>query len=145
MKFKSLLMLSFLASMCQNSFAQPETRAPSNEGLNNQTTSATPSSDGFIPVAAELLYGYALIPGITPFVNAALIQVANYTNSGPLVDAQIVGSLPLLDMNESGFRVGGGVAFTHDKLRVRIEDKYYNANIIFVSNQILLGLEYLFS
>lgn len=92
---------------------------------------------------AELAYN--LMPGLSPFVNAALIQVAQFSNSRPLVSNQINGSLPLLDMNQNGYRVGAGVLITRDKLRVRIEDKYYNAQNIFISNQVIVGLEYQFS
>lgn len=88
---------------------------------------------------------YTLFPYVMPFINGSLIQVAQFTNSRPLVTTPINGSLPLLDMNQNGYRVGGGVTFSHKQLKVRIEDKYYNANGVFRSNQILLGLDYQFS
>lgn len=88
---------------------------------------------------------YTLFPNVMPFINGSLIQVAEFTNNRPLVTTPINGSLPLLDMNQNGYRVGGGITFNRKQLKVRIEDKYYNANGIFESNQILVGLDYQFS
>jgi len=92
---------------------------------------------------AEL--GYAYNAELMPFINGGLIQVAQFSNSRPIVSAQINGSLPQLNMNKSGYRLGAGLAIKHKTLALRLEEKYYNAGGTFQSYQTLVGLEYQFS
>lgn len=88
---------------------------------------------------------YTLWPQVTPFVNAALLQVVQFSNSRPLVATQINGTLPELNINQNGFRVGGGFTFMYKQLKLRVEEKYFNAGNLFTSTQTLVGLEYQFS
>mgnify|MGYP000600181268 CR=1 FL=1 len=94
---------------------------------------------------AEL--GYFVNPKLMPFVNVGLIQVAHFSNSRPIVSpASIInGSLPQLNMNKDGFRLGAGVAYTYKNVSMRVEEKYYNASSTFKSYQTLVALEYQFS
>ncbi|MFI4963696.1 MAG: autotransporter outer membrane beta-barrel domain-containing protein, partial [Legionellales bacterium] len=89
---------------------------------------------------AEL--GYGLTPEIEPFVNGGLIQVVQFSNSRPLLTTVVNGSLPQLNLNKNGFRLGGGFTFKHKQLTVRLEEKYYNASGSFISYQTFLALEY---
>ena len=97
----------------------------------------------FILENAEL--GYIVNETLTPFINGGLIQVAQFSNSRSLVGANINGSLPQLNMNQNGFRLGAGITITHKQFNLRLEQKYYNAEGVFRSNQTLLALEYQFS
>jgi len=91
--------------------------------------------------------GYYIKPTVMPFLSGGLIQVAQFSNSRPLVNpaSDINGSLPQLNMDKSGFRVGGGIALTYKNATIRIEEKYYNAGGVFQSYQTLAALEYQFS
>lgn len=92
-------------------------------------------------------FGYFVNPKLMPFLSGGLIQVAQFSNSRVLVDAAniINGSLPQLNMNKSGFRVGGGIAYTYKNVSMRIEEKYYNAGGTFQSYETLAALEYQFN
>ncbi|MFI4962646.1 MAG: autotransporter outer membrane beta-barrel domain-containing protein, partial [Legionellales bacterium] len=92
---------------------------------------------------AEL--GYNLNPELVPFINGGLIQVAQFSNSRPVVSAVINGSLPQLNLNKNGFRLGAGITFKHKQLSLRLEEKYYNSAGTFISYQTFLGLEYQFT
>lgn len=122
----------------QSSFPDQTTQPFSDQTVNPLTTKTT-----FLFETVEV--GYSINSGIMPFINGALIQVVQFSNSRPLVFAQINGTLPQLNINQNGFRVGAGVAFTYKQFKLRIEDKYYNAGDVFTSNQGLVGLEYQFS
>lgn len=102
------------------------------------TTKAT-----WIQEDAEL--GYHINDWITPFVRGGLIQVAHYKNSQTFNTAPIVGSIPLLYNNKNGYRIGGGVAFTHNKFTLRLEQQYYRTSNVYRSNQTLIRLTYLFA
>ncbi|STY30778.1 Uncharacterised protein [Legionella wadsworthii] len=90
--------------------------------------------------------GYYIKPNVMPFISGGLIQVAQFSNSRPLIDPASVinGSLPQLNMDKSGFRVGGGIAISFKKATLRVEEKYYNAGGVFQSYQTLAALEYQF-
>lgn len=94
---------------------------------------------------AEL--GYLIQPKLMAFINGGLIQVVQFSNSRPILDSAstINGSLPQLNMDKSGFRLGGGVSYTYKNVTVRVEEKYYNAGSTFQSYQTLAALEYQFS
>lgn len=94
---------------------------------------------------AEL--GYFINPKLMPFINGGLFQVVQFSNSRPIVNqiSVVNGSLPQLNMNKDGFRLGGGVSYTHKNVTMRIEEKYYNAGGTFHSYQTLAALEYQFS
>ena len=91
--------------------------------------------------------GYYIKPTVMPFLSGGLIQGAQFSNIRPLVNpaSDINGSLPQLNMDKSGFRVGGGIALTYKNATIRIEEKYYNAGGVFQSYQTLAALEYQFS
>ena len=93
---------------------------------------------------AEL--GYFINPKLMPFIGAGLIQVVQFSNSRPIIDpaSDINGSLPQLNMNKNGFRLGAGVSYTYKNATVRIEEKYYNSSGTFRSYQSLAALEYSF-
>ncbi|MCW8409559.1 autotransporter outer membrane beta-barrel domain-containing protein [Legionella sp. PATHC035] len=90
--------------------------------------------------------GYYIKPTVMPFLSGGLIQVAQFSNSRSLINPASVinGSLPQLNMDKSGFRVGGGIAITYKNATIRIEEKYYNASGVFQSYQTLAALEYQF-
>ncbi|CAM2863059.1 Uncharacterised protein [Legionella steigerwaltii] len=90
--------------------------------------------------------GYYIKPTVMPFLSGGLIQVAQFSNSRPLINpASIInGSLPQLNMDKGGFRVGGGIALSYKNATIRIEEKYYNASRVFQSYQTLVALEYQF-
>jgi hypothetical protein len=92
-------------------------------------------------------FGYFINPKLMPFINGGLIQVAHFSNSRSLLNpASIVnGSLPQLNMNKSGFRLGGGVTYSYKNVTMRVEEKYYNAGSTFQSYQTLASLEYQFT
>lgn len=91
--------------------------------------------------------GYFINPKLMPFINAGLIQVAQFSNSRALVDATTIinGSLPQLNMDKGGFRLGGGISYTYKNVSLRIEEKYYNAGGTFQSYESLASLEYQFN
>ena len=89
--------------------------------------------------------GYILNSEIVPFINGALIQVAQFSNSRPTLTTPINGSLPQLNVNQNGFRVGAGLTYSHKQFSLRLEEKYYNAGGVFTSYQTLVGLAYRFS
>ncbi|KGP64442.1 hypothetical protein EP47_11805 [Legionella norrlandica] len=103
--------------------------------LTNKTT--------YVMEGAEV--GYKLNSKLTPFINGGLIQVANISNSRPLFAAPINGSLPQLNMDKNGFKLGGGFTFKQKQFTVRLEERYYQAGRIFASYQTVAGLEYRFS
>ncbi|MFT4058695.1 MAG: autotransporter outer membrane beta-barrel domain-containing protein [Legionella sp.] len=92
-------------------------------------------------------FGYFINPKLMAFINGGLIQVAQFTNSRPLLNQAIVinGSLPQLNMNKDGFRLGAGVTYSYKNVTVRVEEKYYNASSTFHSYQTLAALEYQFT
>lgn len=92
-------------------------------------------------------FGYFVKPTLMPFINGGLIQVAQFSNSRAILDpaSTINGSLPQLNMNKSGFRLGAGMSYTYKNVTMRVEEKYYNAGSTFQSYQTLAALEYQFS
>lgn len=92
-------------------------------------------------------FGYSINSKLMPFIDVGLIQVAQFSNSRPLMSAATVinGSLPQLNMDKSGYRLGGGVSYNYKNLSMRLEEKYYNAGGTFESLQTLASLEYQFS
>ncbi len=94
----------------------------------------------FVMENAEV--GYKYKPNVTPFLNAGLIQLAHYSNSYPSVITAINGSLPQLNMNKNGYKLGAGIGFSYKKLAIRVEEQYYNAGGSYTSYQTLVGLRY---
>jgi hypothetical protein len=92
-------------------------------------------------------FGYFINPKLLAFVNGGLIQVAKFTNSRPLLNQAFIinGTLPQLNMNKDGFRLGVGAAYSYKNVTVRIEEKYYNSSSTFQSYQTLAALEYQFT
>ncbi|ANH13094.1 TPA: autotransporter outer membrane beta-barrel domain-containing protein [Legionella pneumophila] len=88
---------------------------------------------------------YKLNSTLTPFVNGGLIQIADFTNSRPILTQQINGSLPQLNMDKNGYKLGAGLIFNYKQMTLRLEEKYYSAGNIFESYQTTAGLEYRFN
>jgi hypothetical protein len=90
--------------------------------------------------------GYQVNPRFMPFISGGLIQVAQFSNSRTLINPAVIinGSLPQLNMDKSGFRIGGGFVYTYKNLTLRLEEKYYNAGNTFQSAQTLAAVEYQF-
>lgn len=114
---------------------QPNLDSQNIEPLTNKVT--------YVMEGAEL--GYKLNSQLTPFINGGLIQVAQFKNSRATLMTPINGSLPQLNMDQNGFKLGAGFVYTHKQLTLRIEEKYYNAANTYTSYQTLAGLEYHFS
>lgn len=108
-----------------------------------QTALPLTTKTTFIVEGGELTY--KLSPTLSPFVNAALIQVADYTNSRPVIGQPINGTLPQLIMDKNGYRIGGGLNYVQKQFTLRLEEKYYNAGNLFSSLQTVAALEYRFS
>lgn len=91
--------------------------------------------------------GYFINPKLMPFINGGLIQVVDFSNSRPIVSPTSIvnGSLPQLNMNKNGFRLGAGVSYSYKNVTMRVEEKYYNAGSTFRSYQTLAALEYQFN
>lgn len=115
--------------------------------VENTTLSVNPLTNKATLILENAELGYYINPKLMPFINGGLIQVASFSNSRPLLDASSVinGSLPQLNMDKNGFRLGGGISYTYKNVTLRIEEKYYNAGGTFHSNQALASLEYQFS
>jgi opacity protein-like surface antigen len=97
-------------------------------------------------VLENLELGYRLTPVMTPFINGGLIQVAYFSNSRQIINiANLLGSVPQLEMNKNAFRLGAGISFKLKHLTLRLEQKYYNAAGTFTSNNTLVSLSYQFS
>ena len=86
-----------------------------------------------------------LTPQFAPFVNGGLIQVGSFSNNRPFAAPLFNGSLPQLNIEKNGYRVGGGITYLYKQFAVRLEQKYYNAGSIYTSNQTILGVEYHFT
>lgn len=119
--------------------------------LTSPSTNTTQVVDSLTNKATLLLenveVGYFINPKLMPFVSAGLIQVAHFSINRPIVSPAILinGSLPQLNMNKDGFRLGAGFNYTYKNLSMRIEEKYYNASSTFTSYQTLVLLEYRFT
>ena len=90
--------------------------------------------------------GYFVNSKLMPFISGGLIQVAQFSNSRPVLNPanEINGALPQFNMNKSGFRVGGGLVYAHKNVTIRVEEKYFNAGGTFQSYLTLAALEYRF-
>lgn len=89
-------------------------------------------------------FGYSLTPEITPFVNAGLIQVVQFSNIPSDLPVPVNGLLPQLNMNKNGFKVGGGLVYNKKQFTLRLEERYYNSAGTFNSFQTTAALEYRF-
>lgn len=91
--------------------------------------------------------GYKVNDRFMPFISGGLIQVVQFSNSRALLNPAVIinGSLPQLNLDRDGFRVGGGFVCNYKNLTLRIEEKYYNAGGTFQSYQTLAAVEYQFS
>lgn len=93
---------------------------------------------------AEL--GYRYNNNFTPFVNGGLVQVPYFANSRAVVNsANLIGTLPQLVMNLPAYRLGAGISINRKYYSLRLEQKYYNAKNILVSNTTSLGINFKFS
>lgn len=86
---------------------------------------------------------YKARDNIYPFINASLIQVAHHSISRPVINPVISGSLPQLEMDENGFKIGGGISIFMKNCLFKIEQQYYNSANTFTSNQTVASIRYL--
>ena len=86
-------------------------------------------------------FGYRLNDRLLPFINAGLIQVPGFNTNTVFGRNTIIGSLPQLNLDKSGYKVGGGLTYTHKDFTVRVEQKYYNADNTYTSNQTIATFE----
>lgn len=93
----------------------------------------------------EVGYNLEKFPLWTVFANTGLVQVLSFTNSRALIGVPINGFSPQLNLDKNGFRVGGGLGYTHKQFTVRIEEQYYSAGSTYSSYQTLLGIKYAFA
>ena len=101
--------------------------------INNQAT--------FLLENAEITYTAS--PHIQPFVNGGLLQVLHYSNSRPIVSSIVlVGTLPEFNINQNGFRVGGGVSLIYKQLILRFEQQYDQRGIVYHSNQTIAAITF---
>ena len=107
-----------------------------------QTVEPLSNKSWFLMENVELGYNLEKYPSWIPFVNAGLVQVLSFQNSRPLVSIAINGISPQLNLDKNGFRLGGGLAYTHKEVTLRLEEQYYNAGNIFRSYQTILGIKY---
>ena len=107
-----------------------------------QTVAPLANKSWFLMENAELGYNFEKYPAWIPFVNAGLVQVLSYRNSRPLINSAINGISPQLNLDQNGYRLGTGLAYTNKQLTVRLEEQYYNAGNIFRSYQTLLSVKY---
>lgn len=114
-----------------------------NSGNRFKTIAPLTNKVTYVMEGVEL--SHKITPVLAPFVNGGLIQVAQFSNSRPTLLTPINGSLPQLNMNRDGYKVGGGLTFNNKQFTIRLEQKYYNAGNTFTSNQTLVAVEYKFS
>ena len=79
---------------------------------------------------------------ITPFLSAGLIQALSSSPSQAPITAAIIGSLPQLSAFKSGYQAGGGVKFSHNRMSLIVQYKYYNSGNVYISNQTSATLSY---
>lgn len=91
---------------------------------------------------AEL--GYYLTPNVRPFVNGGLFEVLQYSNSRPILLSPVTGVLPQMTLDENGFRLGAGIGLGYNQVKLRVEEKYYNAGNVFTSWQTQASAQYQF-
>ncbi|WP_367608384.1 hypothetical protein [Legionella sp. W05-934-2] len=94
-------------------------------------------------IQENLEAGYHINELLTPFIHGGLIQVADFSNSRNLITSPIVGAIPQLNNNKSGYLIGGGVTLTHSQMTLRIEQQYYRTGSAYHSNQTLAKFTFL--
>lgn len=76
-----------------------------------------------------------------PFVSGGLLEVLDFSNSRPIVDnIVLIGSLPEFNLNQNGFRVGGGINFNYKQWMLRLEQQYDQRGSVYHSNQSIVTL-----
>lgn len=108
-----------------------------------QTIAALSTKTTYVIEGAELSYRPA--SELSTFINGGLVQVADYRNSRAVFVQPIIGTLPQLNMDRNGYKLGGGLVYRHKQITLRLEEKYYRADNLFRSYQTIAGLEYRFS
>jgi len=73
-------------------------------------------------------------PMIQPFVDGGLFQVPHSKNNRNGVSSAINGSLPQLNANKSGYRLGGGVTLIKVPAMLSLRYQYYKAGQVFRNN-----------
>ncbi len=87
----------------------------------------------------EITYGKSQY--IQPFMSAGLLEVLQFSNSRLIVDGlTLPGALPEFNLNQNGFRAGGGINFNYKKLIVRLEQQYNQRGSVYRSNQSIVTL-----
>ncbi len=109
----------------------------------NPPTAVVPLTTKISYVMENLNLRYKSNGPFSPFISAGLIQVVDYTQSRPTLTGIVIGSLPQLILDQNGYRVGGGLSYTHKKATAQVEYRHYQATRQFRSNQVTLNLTYL--
>lgn len=73
-------------------------------------------------------------PNVQPFLDGGLFQVTHSKDNLPGITAPINGSLPQLNANKSGYRVGGGVRLLKSPLTLDLRYQYYKAGQVYHNN-----------
>lgn len=84
--------------------------------------------------------GYQLKEWVQPFVNVGLIQVLQFSNNRPGISGEFVGALPEFNLDQNGYRAGGGLSFKYKQLSLRIEHQYSQRGSVYHSNLTMLSL-----
>ena len=140
--WRQLILKGFLSLLHSETSLSPYNYyfTPSNAtpvaSISNQAT--------FLLENAEITY--AASSHIQPFINGGLLQVLQYSNSRPIVSNVIlVGTLPEFNINQNGFRVGGGVSLFYKKIILRLEQQYDQRGTVYHSNQTIAAITYTMS
>jgi len=78
---------------------------------------------------------YRLNKAVTPYLTAGLSQVPHVSSNRASLTTPVVGGLPQLNAQKSGYRVGGGVRIAHKEVLLTLQYKYYDAGHVYRSNQ----------
>ncbi|KTC68935.1 hypothetical protein Lbir_2468 [Legionella birminghamensis] len=107
----------------------------------NNSTTRVPflrNKSSFALENAEL--SYQLKDWVQPFVNAGLIQVLQFENNRSSISGEFLGALPEFNLDQNGYRAGGGLSFKYKQLTLRIEHQYSQRTDVYHSNLTMVSL-----
>ena len=83
---------------------------------------------------------------IQPFVSSGLIEVLQFANNRSIINnIVLVGALPEFNLNQNGFRAGGGINLNYKKWILRLEQNYNQRGSVYRNNQSLVTLIFILS
>lgn len=85
--------------------------------------------------------GYKLNTALQPFINGGLLQVVQFSNSRPVVSGTVEGALPVFNLNQDGYNLGGGINITYKQVTLRLLQEYYKRGHVYHSNQSTVSLK----